>query len=599
MNELSLDQIAAFLSSTPLFGSYDTKILKKIASMLGVISLHGGQVLMHQNQPGDSLYIVMIGRLQASILTPSGEEKVGEIGHGELVGEIALLIGENRTATVRAIRDSLLLEFTKDKFDQLSKSHPEIAMDIARFCVKRLVKKKHQRGKDVTLVFAPASKNPLFSEFVKKIADLLETVGPILYLNHKRFDELYGSDAAETPADSERNTQITQWLYEQENHHRFIIYETDDTLTHWTMRCLRQADHILLVGLFGEDPSLNEIENELMKSPEFPLAKVDLVLLHETNNSPVNTNAWLSLRDVNDHFHVRTNLSKDYAKLLRFLTERTLGLVLAGGGTRSAAYIGLFRALEELKINIDIIGGNSAGAFLGGLYAKELRYKEIAAMYDYWLKNFKYNYTFPVISVFTGKFISESFQEQLGHVCIEDLWTKFFCISSNLSQNKLHIYEKGELWKCARASGSIPGLFPPIIDENGEMFVDGGIINNMPVDVMRKRVGSSKILAINLSATTPTKYDQIDVIESGWKLLFEKMFLPESRKKVLPTVGEIITSSMILTSTSRTEEMMKEADYVINLDVSRYGLLDMRGTNELINFSYLMCLQQLENFFNL
>lgn len=592
-----LDSIAEFLNSTQLFSGYEQKILKKIAAMLDVIPLRGGKVLMHQDQEGSSLYIVMNGRLQASIMTKEGEQVAGDIGQGELVGEIALLIGEKRTATVRALRDSVLLEFTKDKFELFSKEYPEVAMDIARFCVKRLVKKKRPKGKASTLVFVPAGKNPHFSDFVKKIAEMMETVGPILYLNKQRFNDLYGQNSSDAAFDSEQNTQITQWLSDQELVHRFVIYEADGELSQWTQRCLRQADHILLVGLFGTDPTPNAIENEIAKLVEYPFAKVDLILLHESNTQPINTGEWLKRRRVNNHHHLRLSLSKDFAKLIRFLTGKTLGLVLAGGGTRTAAYIGLFRALEELKINIDIIGGNSGGAFYAGLYAKELRYKDILKFYDYWVKNFKYNYTVPVISMLSGKFITEAFQDELGDVFIEDLWIKYYCTSANLSKNSLHIYDKGLLWEAARASGSIPGIFPPIIDENGDMFVDGGIINNLPVNVMRTQIGESKIIAVNLSTNIQTKFDRIDPIQSGWKLLFEKMFYPKSQQKKLPTVGEVIMSSMLLASSNETDRMMQEADYVIDIDAKRYGMLQLKGTEELINYSYRVCLQHLESFF--
>jgi lysophospholipid hydrolase len=67
---------------------------------------------------------------------------------------------------------------------------------------------------------------------------------------------------------------------------------------------------------------------------------------------------------------------------------------------------------------------------------------------------------------------------------IEDLWLPFFCVSTNLSANDVEVHQVGSLWKYVRASMSIVGMLPPVINTNGDMLVDGGYLNNIPVDIM-------------------------------------------------------------------------------------------------------------------
>jgi len=598
---ISVD-IIEFLSGSRIFGYFDLSIIKKIAAILKVVSLKGGEVLLHQNAPGHSLFIVYSGRLRASVQDKEGNvNPIGEIGQGEVVGEIALILGDLRTATVHAIRDSLLLEFTKEDYEILCKQHPEIAIQISQFCVRRLVTAKKHRdlSKFYTIAFVPAGDNPDFSEFVTQIANLLESVGSTLYLNKKKFNQLYSKESADVPYESDENVHVVSWLHDQEVKYRYIIYETDLTMTEWTERCIRQADRVIFVGLGGENPSLNDIEKSITSSKHHLLATSELVLLHQSSEQPINTIRWLSIRSIHDHHHIHVNSSKDLARFIRFLTGQTLGLVLAGGGVRGVAYIGLFRALEELKINIDFIGGNSSGSLFSGLYAKGITHREIKAiMFEHWKKNYRFNYTYPIISLSSGKFLTDFFYEYLGEVNIEDLYMKFFCISYNLSSNKVFVHTQGPLWKAVRTSSSIPGILPPVINEEGELFVDGGIYNNLPIDIMRSRISGGKILAVDLISYEKTKYDQINYIESGWKLLLEKLFVSSKKRKKLPFIGELIVSSMISSSIRTEEESLKQADYFINMDVGHFGLFQTKGLDELVNSAYFYSLQKLEEFFN-
>jgi predicted acylesterase/phospholipase RssA len=602
MSELTTDQIMNFLSSMRLFSQFNASIIQKIVSFLKIVNIKRGSVLMKENEAGNSMYFVFGGRLKATITEDDGSETlIGEIGQGEIIGEIALILGEPRIATIRALRDSVLLEFSRENFDNFTKDCPEAAMNIARFCVKRLITKKpYKRIKVTTVALVPAGENLLFSEFAMQFANTLGVIGSTLHLNQKKFQELYNQSIIHIEKNTLEDKKITSWLHEQEDKHNYVVYETDPTLTQWTLRCLKHADRIIYVGSSNTNPALNEIEIELSRNIDNTYLSKELVLLHKTKNQPSQTKAWLTLRQLTDHHHMKIDSPKDYSKLIRFFTGNALGLVLGGGGTRGFGYVGLLRALEELRIEFDMVGGCSIGAGIGAFYASGYNSKEIHKKVTEFIKAYdsSIKYTFPMLSLMTGSVMWDQLHKGFGDTQIEDLWKKYFCVSTNLSKGDLEIYTSGSLWRHIATSMAIPGILPPTVDDQGNLHVDGGVINNLPVDVMRKHIGSGKIIAVGISSQIKQKYDPIEIGTSGWRILFEKLFYSKKHQNKIPNISEVIVSSMTLAGDRNVKVILKNADHFIDLNVKNYKLLQTKGIDELINSSYLACIKQLEKIFN-
>src|SRR5262245_15309295 len=125
-------KILDFLSGISLFKQLTETELLKLAQKFEWVPLNGGQLLMKQHEMGDCLYIVYQGRLRATTDFHQQETIVGEIGPGELVGEVALILGRSRVATIHAIRDSLLLKLSKAEFDTFILQNPKTMIDIAK-----------------------------------------------------------------------------------------------------------------------------------------------------------------------------------------------------------------------------------------------------------------------------------------------------------------------------------------------------------------------------------------------------------------------------------------------------------------------------------
>ncbi len=162
-----------------------------------------------------------------------------------------------------------------------------------------------------------------------------------------------------------------------------------------------------------------------------------------------------------------------------------LGLVLSGGGARGAAHIGVLKALEEHGISPTHVSGTSVGAIVGALYSAGIHWSEI-------LKFFK------TVSIFTTKRFAfnkpgfldtEKFYDDLKVFFPRDnfdaLEKSLFITATNVISGNLKIFSKGQLIKPVIASASFPGVFTPT-EINGSYYIDGGILNNFPVEPLKQ-----------------------------------------------------------------------------------------------------------------
>lgn len=594
-----LNNIIEFLSEIDLFKKFNKTALKDLANSMTVVSLGGGGTLINQGDLDATLYILYQGRLRVYVRVEGSVEMipVAELSVGQIVGEIALLTNEPRTGTVCAIRDSILLKLDKETFQRFEKAHPEEVTEISKTAIKRLITKSRptQFGENiVTIAVAPAGDSD-HRVFIPNLIQELNKIKPTLLVNQHVCNEHFGRNIAQTRLEEFDNAQITTWLQQLENQYGYIVYETDRQLTPWTQRCLRQADRLFLVAEDGIYPTFNSIEINIFSNKSEIQPYIEMVFIYPPDKVKiVNTKEWLKSRNVFGYHHLRLNSSADLAKFIRFLTGQAFGVVLNGGGARGFAHIGVLKALDELKVPIDFIAGTSMGAILAAAYALVGSVK-IDDLAEDFIKNYHRDYTFPMVSLLKGKFNTDFYQKTFGDTYIEDLWTRFFCVSTNLTQAKLHVHHQGLLWFAIRASTSIPAIFPPVYDEEGNILVDGGIINNMPVDVMRKLICGGKVMAVNCYAVAEKRRKKTlpRAWISGWQLLLQR-FNPFSKEdKDYDNIFNILVASLSLGSVEQQNRMEREADYLFQFDTRKYGLLEFTAGHKIIEFGYQTAMEKL------
>jgi predicted acylesterase/phospholipase RssA/CRP-like cAMP-binding protein len=526
-----------------LLGPLPDQLRHDLANTLRPVVLHGGEPLFLEGDEADGFYFVIDGRLRVVARNTDGEETtLAEIGRGEPVGEMALLTGGRRTASIWAIRDTRLGHLTTEAFTSLLERHPR---ELIHLLGGRVAQRLHLANLGRTqasatvhsLAVVPARRGISIGEFCRALAEALSAFGTVQVVSSSWLGNQLGDrDLAHTPL-AGNSPRVTDILAKLEHHHDFLIFESDDHPSPWTGRCLRQCDQVLLVGEPGADPRPGENEQSLSITPPPHLAKrTSLVLLHPADATPGNTREWLQHRQVQRHYHVRDNHPKDVDRLARMLTNRACGIALGGGFARGLAHLGVFQALEACGIPVDAIGGSSMGAVVGALWAQGWSVEQIIQEVRSGCQESTRNFTFPFISLNRGGKFSKVIGGFFAERQIEDLPIPYFCVSANLNRAEVRMHTEGELTRAVLASTRAPGVFPPIVYD-GELHVDGGVINNVPVDLMKPFVHDGVVIGVDISPPHEiADCEDYGYDVSGWDALKSRFGILGVKRNYYPSI---------------------------------------------------------------
>jgi predicted acylesterase/phospholipase RssA len=594
MNTNLKEELIQFLNSVSFLKNMPKKHLSELADYFELIHIEGDQFLIKKGELGDCLYIVHSGSFLAYKTAAQGKKiHLSEIKKTELIGELALFTEEKRAANVIAIRDSMVWRLSKQNFDDFFQKYPDYVRPMIKPIILRLLNKTGLKNKHrASIALFPAGKAPLNRDFVLDFVKNLKMIEPTILINYYTVKQKFpGIDFSKSLEDSSLQLKLLSWLSDLEVEYNYIIYEIDDSLPIWSDFCKRQADKILLIGDAKDSPKLGALEAKLFDNYSSSTRKIKLILLHEGNQQVItNTHAWLKYRPV-EITHIRLNHQKDMERICRIETGRGIGLVLGGGGAKSLAHIGVYKALCELNIPVDLVAGTSMGSIIAaniGLeYTPEL-------MQDMLLKqvisNKKfYDYTLPFYSLLEGKgwldALKNFFPEE---ICIEDLWKNFFCIASNFTTREMEIMRSGSLFKAVRASCSIPAVVPPISNEKHELLIDGGIFNNLPVNIMKKLAYPCQIIAIRVSPSSYFHANLTDGVLSGMRYYFSKFRknILHQRNESIPNIAEMIVGSITMHNDKNELIQMAQANYALDLDLRHIGILDFSKYQQAIDFGY-------------
>lgn len=561
------------------FGELEPTALDLLRTHLRWVEIAGGTTLMQQGEPGDSMYLVVSGRLRAYVAQDDGRQRmVREMGRGQVVGEMSLYTDEPRSASVVAIRDSVLVRLDKEHFIRLLDSSAQVSVALTRQIIQRL-KTEHQPARfaaPVTIGLFPITDGIALRPFAERLAAHLARAGRVCVVDHAAVDAAMGDRAGD-----DANRRIALYLDEVETAHDFVLLLSDDGPSEWTRRCSRHCDELLLLADASKPPTIHPIESEgLERRPPQSEAAEILVLLHDENaRSPAGTAGWLARRPVADHFHIRPALDRDMARLARLQSRTAVGLVLAGGGARGFAHLGVLRALQEHGVEIDCVGGTSMGSLMAALVAADRPLDEMMRIAR---EAFRTNPTgdfnlLPLVSLIRGRRMKAAIRRALGaltggDVDVEDLWKNHFCVATNYSQAREEVLTRGNLQRALTASAAIPGALPPVV-RDGDLLCDGGTFNNYPVDVMKARRGIGCVLGVDLGSRKPRKLT-FDEVPGTWALLRDRLRPRKARRYRLPSLSAYLLNVTILYSTSRERESRRMTDVQFNPPLERVGLLE-------------------------
>jgi predicted acylesterase/phospholipase RssA/CRP-like cAMP-binding protein len=559
--------------------------------------LAGGDWLMHQGDAGESLYFLVRGRLQAWAAGGESEPKgkfLNEIVPGDSVGELSLLTGAPRTVGIQAIRDSLLIRIDREAFESLAHEHPALVLRLAAN-VAKLVQSRNTRSKPTTrnlkaISIVPLDETPRTINFCERFSEQLREDGSTLSLSADRLGQ-YGAPVDAIAAGDPVPHGLVHWLHDQEDEHRFVLYQCSARNPTWAEFVLRQSDMVILIGDAATDPAPRDWESRLQKSSGEAIARRMLVLLQPSGKGEIRDTArWLKGRQVDFHIHVREGVPDDTARVTRIVSDNSLGLVLAGGAARGFAHLGVHRAMTELGLPVDWIGGTSIGAIMGAAIASPINVEEaeqLARVSFVKGKPFS-DFTIPMMSLIRGRRMDRMLREHLDYN-IEDLPVPFYCVSCSLDNGATNLHEAGYLPDALRASAALPGIIPPaVVDQR--LTIDGAVVNNLPVDVMQQKP-VSRIFAVDLSSTDQVEVDYQSV-PSPWAVLRGR-YLPFARRHRVPSLSTIMLKATLLGTQERVLEQGRKADILLTPPVKRYGMTEVKSFEKIVQAGYEHAMEEL------
>ena len=196
------------------------------------------------------------------------------------------------------------------------------------------------------------------------------------------------------------------------------------------------------------------------------------------------------------------------------LTDEKFSIALGSGGARGLAHIGVLKSLEKSGIKIEAISGTSMGAIIGAFFAAG-KLKEAEEYYRSMKVSdviFNFDPIFPTSGLINGKKVMQLLKDVIGDIYVFDTKIPFYPVATDLDSGEPVVLQDCKLWEAIRASISIPGLFKPFKIKD-RYYVDGGITNPVPVNVLKKRHKNTKTIAVNLNLK-PTDYKRAWIKET-------------------------------------------------------------------------------------
>ncbi|MFQ5610682.1 MAG: patatin-like phospholipase family protein [Anaerolineae bacterium] len=448
------------LKSIPLFNNLNAEELQLVASQLQYVSYPKGEVIFRQGEIGDTMYLVEKGRVV--VWDEEADEALAYLGPGSFVGEIALLLAEPRSASLRVVIDADLYALRKDDFDELLKTNPAIAIHMTRVLSQRLVDttrhKFKAKDRPISVLWGKGG-----IELARALVRLLKGKVGLLPLvgAHLDSDVTLSSGIMLLPS-----AEITE-----EN----------------------LAEHLgIQVEVFSHILILLPAESNALARKAVDLADTVISVGHAP--------AWIKNRvDAQKLWQADEDLTK-LDRIARRLTGRTVGLALSSGGARGLAHIGVIKVLRQENIPIDLMAGSSAGAFFGSFFAagwSNERFEKFAEEIKTFnsIRNWDINLP-PRSGLLRGARAKHLIERLLDGRNFADLDIPFYCVAADIMTGEEVIFGPDSsvpLSDAIRASISIPMVADPW-QINGRYLIDGATVDPVPAKLLRDK-GADIVIA--------------------------------------------------------------------------------------------------------
>ena len=506
------------LATLPMFAELSDAQRAHIVDNSQEVHIPAGQRIFVSGEPSDALYVIRSGRVAIEMEGVC----IRRLGRGDVFGESEVLDGGVRQADAVATRDALLMRIDRSSI---------LAIDDVSFYRAMAVSLSHRLAEVTPRVMDGSSQS---AEAVISVlaADALAPVAEIA----RALEGLLGRQR--TVIAPGRVDRLA--LERAESLGDVVLLVDDPTDPDWSQFCHRVADRVIAVTTNPQ--------------PQSTIPQGSHLVIVDAQPTQEQLTEWFeSVRPASRTLVRTAHVLEDLEPLSDRLAGRSLGLVMGGGGARGLAHIGVMDVLTNAGIRVDRIAGTSMGALIGACFACGLSPDSVDAVaFDVMVrKNPMSDYTLPRHSLVRGRRLDQAIKATFGQTRIEALPIPFACISVDLMTRREVVHRFGPLTEAVAASSRLPGILPPYPHSLGGLHIDGGLLNNLPVDALDRHEGP--IVAVQVSS-----------LES---LTAEHVEEPIS-------FGDTIMRSLMMASNNANATAVELADVLIQPDTSSASLTE-------------------------
>jgi predicted acylesterase/phospholipase RssA/CRP-like cAMP-binding protein len=553
---------AAFLRNVPVLAGLSDELLERLARQVNDVRVRAGTWIMREGESAESMFIVRSGRLEVIEEGPP-ETLIRILRRGDVLGELALLREEKRSASVRARRDAELVELGRAEFEALITEAPSFALGLTRAIGERLA-----TGRAPVVAATPprtiavVGLDPAVS--TAQIADTLADVA-----------SAYGSVARLAGGGLPMIDQAERYA------ERVILHGGNDPADQWAELCVGEAD--LVVAVTTGVPDAEWLRRATT------LRGCELLILGPSVTD--NTLGRLQPREV--QVVAQPSRRRQALELtVRRIVGRAPGIVFSGGGARALAHFGVVEELREAGLQFDRLAGVSLGSLVAAMIAAGLTARET---YDTFKHGFvdtnpSNDFVLPVYSLIRGAKTRRLLHGVFGERRIEELPLRFFCVSCDLVARETVLHRTGPVADAVYSSLAIPGVFPPVATD-GRLLVDGGVLDNLPVAAMA-RTGEGPVIAVDATGRTGSfkRRQRPAVARLGRPV---RRILTGSEAEI-PRLGETILRTVTVGSIDTAAAARLHSDLVITPQVEQIGLMDWKALPRVVELGRRAAREALE-----
>jgi predicted acylesterase/phospholipase RssA/CRP-like cAMP-binding protein len=543
---------------------------------------HAGEVVIELDSEITHTYFVMTGRMQATLYDLVGKEiQKDTFGRGAVFGLFALSLPDRSHIQVQATEPSTAIRLTLSDLLQLAARHADFQLAMFRVganIFKRYVTVDRALHKPsvVGIVHHSEATRPLTSRLVSRLRELEET--PCIAGDDERWKP--DGDTPFRLLDADQREVRQEILKDWAADRRLLIDLRVDHPTKAFERFLSYVDLALWCLQPQDTAAAVALLQELEKSVSGWRDKIRIVWFLD-NSAPIAPYVpelcEVAQRDFKLTFdrpgaNQSSLLQHGIERIVHQLRGIQIGLALGGGAARGMAHLGVLKALEQHGIYVDMVAGTSAGSMTGTLYSAGFDPEYIT---DHFMRELRPSWVFRqlpgggywyLLYKYRRHQFDSMLRKHLGRTRIEQLILPTFSVSVDLVEGEPLVREAGDAANSILESINLPPLALPIV-QSGQAFVDGGLLNNIPADVLVAK-GCNFVIASTVTAK----------LEKDFGGLHSKQSSLAAR--AVSTIQVIMRQNMIQ-NYKMNAVGVRPADFVIAPDVTSFDMSEFTRADEM------------------